>query len=242
MNELVKPAPAHSLAEFMQGVLRDPDVPSDKLEALWRMRKELLAEEHREAFDAAFAAMHAELPQGRKNGTIELRKDGKALGLIPFARYEDMDRAIRPIMARYGFALTFTTVERGRGLLIRGELMREGYSRTAEIPLPPDVGPGRNSLQAVGSAISYGKRYLMEMPLNIVRCGEDDDANSAVSGPISEEQAKQLAELIKGTGTDTAKFLEWSRTGAQSLAEIPAREFVRLLNALHDKKSKTTKK
>lgn len=235
-NEVVKSAPAGALAEFMQNVLRDPNVPADKLDQLWRMRKELLAEEHREAFDQAFAGMHAELPQVRRDGLIDL--SGK--GLVPFAKWESMDRAIRPILAKYGFALSFTTVSTDKGLLIRGELMREGHSRTAEIPLPPDVGPGRNSLQAVGSAISYGKRYLAEMLLNIVRRGEDDDGNTAArnDAPVSRDQEKQLAKLIKETKTDTAKFLTWTGTGAAKLAEIPAREFVRLLNALNDKKRK----
>lgn len=255
MNELVKSAPAHTLAEFMHGVLKDPNVAADKLEMLWRMRKELLAEEHREAFDAAFAQMAAELPQVRRDGTVDLTRDGKRIGIIKFARWEDMDRVIRPIMAKYGFALSFTTVERDGGkLLIRGELMREGHSRLAEIPLPPDIGPGRNALQAVGSAISYGKRYCAEMLLNIVRCGEDDDANSAAAQrvntePITPAQAAQLKALVDGlTYIDKAghrrpetekRFLEWSRTGAKSYAEIPTHEFVRLLNALNDKKRKS---
>jgi hypothetical protein len=110
--------------------------------------------------------------------------------------------------------------------------------------LPPDVGPGRNSLQAVGSAISYGKRYTAEMLLNIVRRGEDTDGYGAVenNAPITDTQAKHLAKLIKDTKTDTAKFLEWSKTGADKLADIPAREFVRLLNALNDKKQKAQQK
>lgn len=99
----------------------------------------LLAEEHREAFDTAFAAMAAELPQVRKDGTVELVEGGKKLGIVKFARWEDMDRVLRPIMGRYGFAFTFTTVPGDSGkLLIRGELVRQGYSCVAEIPLPPD--------------------------------------------------------------------------------------------------------
>lgn len=242
MNDVVvKRAPAQDLAEFMQGVLRSPDVAPDKLEMLWRMRKELLAEEHREAFDQAFALMAAEMPQVRRDGTVELTRDGKKLGLIKFARWEDMDRVIRPIMGKYGFALTYTTVEREKGLLIRGELMREGHSRMAEIPLPPDVGPGRNSLQAVGSAISYGKRYLAEMLLNIVRCGEDDDGHAAFEQPISAELVKQLADLVAQSNTDLNKFLKWSKTGAASLADIKQRDYVRLVNALNDKVRKATK-
>src|SRR5262249_20316019 len=146
MNQLVKTAPAHSLAEFMQGVLRDPNVPVDKLDALWRMRKELLAEEHREAFDAAFASMQAELPQVRKDGTIDLTtKDGKRHGLVKFAKWEDMDKVIRPILAKYGFALRFDNVYEEGMLVVVAYLSREGHTVHGRSPrLPLDLGPGRN--------------------------------------------------------------------------------------------------
>jgi hypothetical protein len=236
-GEARMPAPAHSLGQILRGILSDPTVPADKLEMLWRMSKEMLAEERREAFDTAFAAMSRVLPQVRRDGLIELTKEGKKVGLIPFARWEDMDELIRPILAEYGFALTFTTIEHATGkLCIRGELMREGHSRFAEIPLPADTGPGRNSLQAVGSTISYGKRYCAEMLLNIVRRGQDDDGNAGGNIPITPAQVKELQALITDTKSDRAKFLEWS--GVKSLEEIPAREFVRLKNALNTKKQR----
>jgi hypothetical protein len=43
-----------------------------------------------------------------------------------------------------------------------------------------DTGPGRNQNQAMGSTLSYGKRYTAEMLLNIVREGEDTDGKHPV--------------------------------------------------------------
>src|SRR5215475_11691925 len=206
-NELVKQAPAHSLAEFMQGVLRDPNVPADKLEALWRMRKELLHEEQREEYDAALSLLQGELKQVTKNGLIDL--SGK--GLIKYARWEDIDTHIRPLIAKYGFDLTFTVINRDDNkIVVRATLTRNGHSRCSDSPaLPADIGPGRNGLQAAGSATSYGKRYAAEALLNIVRRGEDDDGTAAArnDAPISAEQAAQLSALVKELNETEKRFL-----------------------------------
>lgn len=231
-----QPAPARSLGEIMRGILRDPTVPADKLEMLWRMSKEMLAEERREAFDAAFAEMSGELPQVQRDGRIELRKDGKLLGLVPFAKWESMDKVIRPILAKHGFSLRFNNIYEDNALVVVAYLSREGHTVEGRSPrLPADTGPGRNAVQASGSASSYGKRYAAEAVLNIVRCGQDDDGSRAAA-PVTAEQAKQLADLVKELGETEARFIKWANTGATTYAELPAREFPRLLNALNDRK------
>ena len=64
------------------------------------------------------------------------------------------------------------------------------------MPLPPDVGPGRNALQAMGSTLSYAKRYLAEMLFNIVRENEDDDGQAGGTRRIGGDQKAQLVELM----------------------------------------------
>ena len=44
------------------------------------------------------------MPRVAKNGTIRL---GEGKGVIPFATWEDMDTALRPVMQRHGFSLSF---------------------------------------------------------------------------------------------------------------------------------------
>src|SRR5712671_2893952 len=110
------------------------------------------------AFNKAFGKMQPRLPRIRKDGTVSL---GSGKGSYSFAEWEDIDFIIRPILDEYGFTLSFTSEPTDKGVLMVAYLSHElGHSRTSKMQLPPDAGPGRNALQAIGSAQSYGKRYL----------------------------------------------------------------------------------
>lgn len=213
---------------------RDASVDVAKMEAMMRMQRELQADEARREAIEAFTRMSADLPRVKKNGTIDLGK-GKP---IAFARWEDMDQVIRPLLTREGFTLSFNSAMReGGGLVVTGELMHvSGHVRTATIPLPLDTGPGRNNLQAVGSTLSYGKRYCAEMLLNIVREGADDDGVKGGAEFVTPEQIEELQALIEETDADEQKFL--AAAGAAHIGEIPAGAFTMAKNLLLSKRKK----
>ena len=62
--------------------------------------------------------------------------------------------------------------------MVVGVLRHEaGHKEEAELVLPADVSGGKNPVQAVGSSLSYGQRYVTKLLLNLAsrRLGEDDD-------------------------------------------------------------------
>jgi hypothetical protein len=239
MNDVVvaRPAPALALGETLLKMLADPNISADKLQILLQMQQSIMAESRREAFQAAFAAMSAEMPQVDKRGIVELVKEGKVLGRYNFAKWEDMDVVIRPIMHRHGFALTFPQrIDGGKSVLVGKLLHAAGHFEISERPVTPDPGPGRNSAQAEGSGLSYAKRYVAEGLLNIVRKGQDDDGIASGLKLLDAAQVKQLAGLLGETGTKTETFLRMFVTGCETLEAIPVRELPRLLNALEEKK------
>jgi hypothetical protein len=238
MNNIVKrPAPALALGDTLLKMLVDPNISAEKTQILLQTQKDIMAESRREAFQTAFAALAAELPQVDKRGIVELVKEGRVLGRYNFAKWEDMDAVIRPIMFRHGFSFSFASrVDSGKQILV-GKLMHSaGHFEISERLLIADPGPGRNTLQAEGSGLSYAKRYVAEGLLNIVRKGQDDDGIASGLKLIDAAQVKQLAGLLGETGTKTEMFLGMFVTGATSLEEIAARDLPRLLNALQEKK------
>jgi hypothetical protein len=203
----VEPAVVPStLLSAIVALAKDPQVDVHKLDALLAMQSKMESRQAEREFIAAFSRLSGDLPRVKKNGTIDLGK-GKA---IPFARWEDMDAIIRPAMTREGFTLSFdSSMREGGGVIVTGTLMhRDGHTRTASIPLPPDAGPGRNALQSIGSSLSYGRRYCAEMLLNIIREGEDDNGRLGGMRFITAEQVAELESLLKETGSDEARYLQ----------------------------------
>ena len=240
----VPEAPGSLLAAIV-GMAKDPAVNIPALQALMAMQERLEEREAKRAFTAAFARLSADLPRVKKNGTITLvTKDGKDKGSIPFARWEDMDTVIRPLMVREGFTLSFDSAQRpgeGGGLVVTGTLMHaDGHTRTASMPLALDTGPGRNNLQAMGSTLSYGKRYCAEMLLNIVREGVDDDGKLGGMRFVTAEQVEKLRKHLDATKTDEAVFLR-DFFEVASIENLSEANYIPALNMLQAKLERQTK-
>jgi hypothetical protein len=210
-----------SLISFVAQAVSNPDIGPEKLEILLRTQREIVADEAQTEFTVALNAVADEMPRVKKNGTIAMGNKGS----IPFATYEDMDTALRPLMTKYGFTISFTVEHRdGGGGNIVGHLEHTNrHFRTASMPLPLDSGPGRNPLQAMGSTLSYGKRYVVEMLFNIIREGVDDDGKRGGTKFVTDEQAAELRRLVKEAGRQEGPILDRLFSGSvRSFEELEA--------------------
>lgn len=229
-------APAPTTANFLTVIAKaasDPNTDVAKMHGLLDVQERMMAKQAEIDFNIAFGKMQKELSGFR------IKKSGKT-DRSSYARYEDIDEVIRPVMLKHGFNLRFSSLPEAGKLVVRGTLSHEnGHSIDTVTPMSIDANPKvMNSQQAIGSASSYAQRYIVKMLLNLVFEGEDDDGRSAGVKAISDQQAETLKDLIRETNTDTIKFLNTMVSGARSVEEISTRDYNRVLNALVAKKNK----
>ena len=236
---LAETAPAVSQAAAIISVIEraatNPNVDIDKMERLLEMQERIMQRDARAAFASALAEMSPNLPAIVERGGI---KDRAGNVQSTYALWEDINDAIKPVLAKHGFALSFRTGRDEGQISVTGVLShREGHSEETTITLPHDSSGSKNAVQAVGSSTSYGKRYTAGLLLNLTSRGEDDDGNAGGSGAvITDEQADTIRELIGSTGTKVGAFLEY--IGAPSVADIPAAKFQAAMKALLAKQKK----
>lgn len=180
-------APVNETAAVMSMIERvamNPDVDIDRLERLLDMQERIVARNAKGAYLKALSDMQPELPIVTENGEIKHKADGPVIST--YALWEDINEAIRPILSKHGFSLTFR-VNRPEGMIdVTGVLgHRDGHSEETTLTLPCDSSGAKNAVQAIGSSISYGKRYTANMLLNITSRGEDDDGEHAVNNKSS---------------------------------------------------------
>ncbi len=212
-------------AEIMSVIARaaaDDTCNVEKMERLFALKERMDAQERERLFADALARIQAAAPRITQHGRTDKAK---------FAKLEDIDFAMRPLMADEGFSLSFDTeLVDGKVLMIGRLSHRAGHSEEKRLALPIDNGPGRNSIQAMGSTVSYGRRYLTKMFFNIIEVGEDNDGNGATRR-ITQKQADQLNDLLTELGgEERAKLLKWA--GVERLADVPLEKFDRAMEAL----------
>lgn len=149
-----------------------------KMQALLTMQRDVEDREAQREFTVAKIALQNDLPSIGKRGAIR-NKNGAVQST--YSKWEDIDRVIRPLLQRHGFALSFQ-IETVEGMTavqavlshVGGHVERSGFMR-----MPADTTGAKNGVQGVGSVMSYGKRYTTIAILNIVCEGEDDDGQTA---------------------------------------------------------------
>lgn len=217
--------------EIIDRAIKTPDFDVEKLDRLISAQERIMAKNAEVAFNQAMTRL--QLPVIKHSSEIK-HKETRIAG---YAKYEDIDKIIRPIYSAEGFSLSFNSKRNDDGTVTYlGTLShKEGHSRTAEMLLPADTSGAKNNIQAIGSTVSYAKRYLVGMLLNLVTTGEDDDANSVEC--ISTEQAVEIDLLIpkacKNIDIFKPKFLEQMKVS--DVRHIRKSEYKKAMNILNAK-------
>lgn len=175
--ELVPAGEPPSGVLMFERLAADPKVPVEKLERLIAMQERIIAVQAKAEFFAAFAQMQGEIPVITKRG--EILVDGKVRST--FAKHEDIQRIVRPILTKHGFALRHRNefVDGGKLKIIGILSHRAGHTEQDEFIGAADTSGSKNAIQALGSTRQYGMRYTTIALLNIASEDEDDDGVSA---------------------------------------------------------------
>jgi hypothetical protein len=169
----------NSLLNIVERASRDPSVDVAKLEMLLALQERAVANQAKAEFTVALSAVASELEPVRRDAR------NPHLG-TRYATLEAIDAALRPIYSKHGFSVRY-----GSGPALEGQVCvsltlahRGGHAETLSLCAPIDAtGTGgkqsKTGIQAVGSAISYLRRYLLAMALNVTFFDEDDDGEAS---------------------------------------------------------------
>ncbi|MNJ48672.1 ERF superfamily protein [compost metagenome] len=204
-RQVAAAAPADSsILAVISRVASDPSCDMDKFERLMVMHERMQARDAETQFNAAMAAMQSDIPSIAERGAIVVNGQKRS----DYATFEDINDVIKPIMQTHGFAITFKVENTPGGMSVTGILMhRAGHRESTSMLLPLDTSGSKNAVQAVGSSVSYGKRYVMSALLNLTTRGEDDDGHAAVpTANVTTIQAAGINALLERC---TEKTRDW---------------------------------
>lgn len=254
MNEIIKapenalPAPvtnagAGTLLNVIAQAATDPGFDLDRLERLFTMQRQVLADEAKVAFEAAMAKAQAEMLPVLRRG-MNTHTNSK------YAKLEHIDTEIRPIYTRHGFSLTFNQGETKSGELevICDVGHAAGHSKRYSLHGALDAAgsqgkANKTAIQAAGSTISYLRRYLTCMVFNVTLTNEDNDGNATSKAHLTRINAEQKGEILRlikalsDAGTETATFYDFikDQMGAEVVDDLKVSDYPRVVTALKNK-------
>lgn len=234
----IAPAASESAAilSVIERMATNADIDPDRIERFIALKERMDKEAARKAFAAALAECQSELPVIEERGQIKYGKkgkDGEDEGPT-YALWEDINEAIRPVLKIHGFALSFRTGQTPEGkIIVTGILShREGHFEETSMSLMHDSTGAKNAVQAMGSSISYGKRYTASALLNLTSRGEDDDGEAGgrlLAKAAAREPYKELqGEIDACTTLDQLQIL-WNSAQFRAAYEQLPNDWKRLI-------------
>jgi hypothetical protein len=237
---------------MIERAARDPTVDVEKFERLMAMRERVEAQRASLAFAEAFADLQPKLPSIDRRGRIVVYskadreraggppEDARPIQSTPYAQLDDILEALRGPLGEHGFSLRFEHPPTADNRLSTTAILRHraGHEERATTPpLQHDSTGSKNPTQAIGSALTYGRRYSLLALLPIASHAPqdaDDDGKAAGDEVISLEEILLIEQQLRDTGTDQVKFL--NHFHAESLAAMTVTQFKEAKRHLAEKK------
>lgn len=193
------------------------------------------------SFIQAKTAFQMECPEIRKAKTAEIATKSGARFSYTYAPLEVITRTILPVLAKHGLTYSWGNAEytaQGKILIVPCVLRHvAGHEEVSSFPVPVDQGGRMSDAQAMGGALTYGRRQSLIAVLGLTTADEDTDAAKREPKSVSKATREDVANidaLIDEVGANREKFLEVMRV--KDLAEMPASDVPKAIALLERKR------
>lgn len=231
----MQPANDAPFLSVIERIALSPEADINKLERMLEMQERHQRNLAEVAFARAFSEMKPKLPK-------IVRTKSNTQTNSKYAPIEQINEIVDPVLAQFGFSDRFKIEQTDTHVTAICVLQhRDGHKEETKVTLPLDEAGAKGSINktrvhAIGSSITYAKRYAKCAALNI-STAEDNDGNGPGSNnnAISDYQARCLTDILMEC-TDTTK--QWFMETYGASGNVTKREYTSVLQKLKKARDK----
>lgn len=173
----------------------------DKLEKLMALQERWEAGNAKKSFYSALAEFQRSCPDIKK-----LKKGHNYM----YAPLGDIVAQIKGLLADCGLSVRFEQ-DHSNGITVTCVVShKEGHSERTTMTGGADTSGSKNSIQAVGSTVTYLQRYTMTGALGITTADADIDARLPQDNSVNINAPKEIIRIIKSRGQSESDFFDWA--------------------------------
>ena len=164
----------------------DSGADLDRLERLMALQQQWESDQARKAYNVAFAEFRAKAVK-------VIRQREVAQGPLKGNRYAELStlvEAVTPALSECGLSASWKLTKDEKDWMEVTCTLKHalGFSESVSMGGAPDVGPGRNAIQARASTVSYLERYTLKAITGLSEGGDDEIGRAScrerVSSPV----------------------------------------------------------
>lgn len=203
----------------------------DKLEKVLTLHERWEANNARKAYHEAMTAFKANAPKILKDKEVSF---GQGKAAYKHASLGQVAEKVAAEMSKHGLSASWRVTQNGQVAVTTRVAHVLGHHEETTLSAPADTSGSKNSIQAIGSTISYLERYGLLAICGLATYDQDDDGNSVVSEVIDEKQLSQIMDFVADKEVNVPKFCEFLKI--ESIEKMPKAKFQQALVALQNKK------
>jgi hypothetical protein len=179
------------------------------------------ANEARKAYHAAMSAFKLHAPRITKDKAVSFGNTS-----YRHATLANVTNTVNEALSRHGLSAGWRTETTGDGVTVTCTITHSlGHSESTSLSGAPDASGSKNSIQQIGSTVTYLQRYTLLALTGLATQDQDDDGAGA-DGPISAERAESISRDVAEVGGNAERFL--SHFGVSRFADIRASQLQRV--------------
>lgn len=212
----------------------------DKVERAMQLQERWEANEARKAYHDAMSAFKASPPEIEKDRKVKFNTS-KGPTEYSHASLANVTQKINSALSKHGLSAAWKVQQADKQITVTCTIThRLGHSESTSLSAAPDDSGSKNSIQAVGSTISYLSRYTLLCLTGLATSDQDDDGRESEAEYITAEQAAEVKKLITETNANQSELLKFVK--AESVEKILASQYKPLISEFNRKKDIINKK
>ena len=219
-----------------QGIIRsafERGFTPEQIKDLLLIQERWEANEARKAFNVAMSEFKANAPKIIKDKGVSF---GQGKAAYKYAKLDQVAGKIAAEMSKHGLSASWRTDQTELVSVTTRISHIKGHFEETTLKAPADVSGNKNSLQAIGSTISYLQRYGLLCIAGLAAADMDDDGESSSMVFIDDKELSQIVDMVNEYKVDEAKFLSYMK--CESLAKMPKSKYQQAITALQARAKK----
>jgi len=209
------------------------DLDIDKLSKILDLQERYEKMEAKKAYTQAMADFKADPPKINKDKTVAFNQTKYS-----HASLGNVTEQINKGLAEHGLTAAWKTKQEQTMITVTCTITHKmGYGESTSLTAGADNSGKKNSIQALGSTISYLQRYTILSLTGLATHDMDDDGHKAEVKYITEKQVSEITDMIIEYVENETDFFKW--LGVESVETIPASAYGKTISTL--KQLKDTK-
>jgi len=226
-EEIVKYESGQHSPVSMMMIAIEKGLDLDKFEKAMLLQERWEANEARKAYHLAMAKFKANPPEIEKDKRVSFEMTGGGTKSYSHASLANVTSKINSTLSAQGLSATWETLQGDGGrITVTCRITHEqGHSESTSLSASPDDSGKKNSIQAIGSTISYLERYTLLALTGLATHDMDNDGGQTEEEVehITDIQAAEIRTMLTELGRPEDKMCEHFKV--ESVEKMPAKKF-----------------